>query len=610
MDLRRLTALLRSWLPITVVAVACDARRGSVSRRDVAPGSPPRAIVTGGAGFIGSHLVDRLVAEGVDVLVVDDLSTGDARVLPPDVRLERLDIAVADLDSLFGAWRPAVVYHLAAQASVTASVRDPLRDLAVNVVGSHRVAVAAREAGADPARLRLLGRRRLWRDPAAGDGDHPRGTHLLLRGPQARRRGSRDAGRPALRHRPAVERLRASPARRTRGGGRRGLRRPGGHQGLPDDPWRRHADDGTSSTSSTSLTPCGCLADRTRQWAPGTSPPVRAPRSTHSPTRSSGRSGRRFDATTAPAGQATSSIRRSPRAASSRPAGARGSPWPRRSPTWSKPPVARLRARLMADADRSMDADPSTGVSGGVRRQRWPPELPDAFLANRPVDGCGATRIRTCSPGSSDHAVVNVLAIAWLALGLVWAIGFGSWAAWVAGERSRRRPPWFLFGAILGPGALAILNAAPPGVCARCLSPVVGWSTTCAFCGEDVRANPMVEVMLGSEQPQPRPARAPMAATSPAASRRPRSRRGPDAARPRPRHGRGPRRGPGARRRPGPRRGPGSRRGPGPRCGPGARGGRGPAVRGSPRTRRRKPAARTAAGTARPPSEPARPPNP
>ena len=112
---------------------------------------------------------------------------------------------------------------------------------------------------------------------------------------------------------------------------------------------------------------------------------------------------------------------------------------------------------------------------------------------------------------------MNVLAIAWLALGLVWAIGFGSWAAWVAGERNRRRPPWFLFGAILGPGALAILNAAPPGVCARCLSPVVGWSTTCAFCGEDVRANPMVEVMLGSEQPQPRPARAPMAATSPAA---------------------------------------------------------------------------------------------
>lgn len=122
-----------------------------MSGRDLAPGARPRAIVTGGAGFIGSHLVDRLVAEGVEVLVVDDLSTGEARHLAPDVRLERLDIAVADLDPLFDAWRPAVVFHLAAQASVTASVREPLRDLAVNVVGSHRVAVAAR--GADAARL-------------------------------------------------------------------------------------------------------------------------------------------------------------------------------------------------------------------------------------------------------------------------------------------------------------------------------------------------------------------------------------------------------------------------------------------------------------------------
>ena len=134
---------------------------------------------------------------------------------------------------------------------------------------------------------------------------------------------------------------------------------------------------------------------------------------------------------------------------------------------------------------------------------------------------------------SSDHAVVNVLAIAWLALGLVWAVGFGSRAASVAGARNRRRERWFLFGAVLGPGALAILDAAPPGVCARCLSPVAGWSTTCAACGEDVRANPMIDLMLGSEQLQPPPARAPMAATSPA-------------------DGPGPRRGPGDTRQRGP----------------------------------------------------------
>jgi UDP-glucose 4-epimerase len=107
-----------------------------------------RAIVTGGAGFIGSHLVDRLTAEGVGVVVVDDLSSGDVGNLPGDARVEQLDIASADLEPLFAAWRPGLVFHLAAQASVTASVHDPLRDLDVNVVGSHRVAAAARAAGA------------------------------------------------------------------------------------------------------------------------------------------------------------------------------------------------------------------------------------------------------------------------------------------------------------------------------------------------------------------------------------------------------------------------------------------------------------------------------
>jgi UDP-glucose 4-epimerase len=108
----------------------------------------PRAIVTGGAGFIGSHLVDRLLAEGVSVLVIDDLSTGRPSNLPAEARLDQLDIVDADLLRPFGAWSPDVVFHLAAQASVVRSVSDPLRDLAVNVVGSHRVAAAAKAAGA------------------------------------------------------------------------------------------------------------------------------------------------------------------------------------------------------------------------------------------------------------------------------------------------------------------------------------------------------------------------------------------------------------------------------------------------------------------------------
>lgn len=108
----------------------------------------PRAIVTGGAGFIGSHLVDRLVAEGFAVLVVDDLSTGNHENLADEARLERRDVASAELENLFRRWRAGIVYHLAAQASVPLSIRYPLRDVAVNVVGTHRVAAATRDAGA------------------------------------------------------------------------------------------------------------------------------------------------------------------------------------------------------------------------------------------------------------------------------------------------------------------------------------------------------------------------------------------------------------------------------------------------------------------------------
>jgi UDP-glucose 4-epimerase len=108
-----------------------------------------RAIVTGGAGFIGSHLVDVLVAGGCEVAVVDDLSSGQASNVNPGARLCELDIVDgAGVQALFAEFKPDSVYHLAAQASVVASVAAPARDCAVNVLGTLHVVDAATRLGA------------------------------------------------------------------------------------------------------------------------------------------------------------------------------------------------------------------------------------------------------------------------------------------------------------------------------------------------------------------------------------------------------------------------------------------------------------------------------
>ncbi len=99
-----------------------------------------RAVVTGGAGFIGSHLVDALLAAGREVSVIDDLSSGDARRVASGAQLHELDIVDRDaLQSLLRDIRPAAIFHLAAQSSVVASVADPGRDCAVNVAGTLNV---------------------------------------------------------------------------------------------------------------------------------------------------------------------------------------------------------------------------------------------------------------------------------------------------------------------------------------------------------------------------------------------------------------------------------------------------------------------------------------
>ena len=107
-----------------------------------------RALVTGGAGFIGSHLVDRLLADAHTVCVIDDLSTGSSTNVSPQARLHRLDIC--DWDSLQGvvaAVRPDVVFHIAAQTDVRRSIREPDFDARVNVVGGVNVLRAAAAAG-------------------------------------------------------------------------------------------------------------------------------------------------------------------------------------------------------------------------------------------------------------------------------------------------------------------------------------------------------------------------------------------------------------------------------------------------------------------------------
>jgi UDP-glucose 4-epimerase len=110
---------------------------------------PQRSIVTGGAGFIGSHVVDALLADGHQVTVIDDLSSGDAGRVAAEAQLRELDIVDrAALLALVQEIAPTGIFHLAAQASVVASVDDPGRDCDVNVKGTLHVVEAAARCGA------------------------------------------------------------------------------------------------------------------------------------------------------------------------------------------------------------------------------------------------------------------------------------------------------------------------------------------------------------------------------------------------------------------------------------------------------------------------------
>jgi UDP-glucose 4-epimerase len=105
-----------------------------------------RAIVTGGAGFIGSHVVEALLARGDEVHVLDDLSTGKRERVADGAPLHVADIRAPD--EVFDAVQPDVVLHLAAQADVRVSVERPDFDADVNVLGTVRILEAARRHGA------------------------------------------------------------------------------------------------------------------------------------------------------------------------------------------------------------------------------------------------------------------------------------------------------------------------------------------------------------------------------------------------------------------------------------------------------------------------------
>jgi len=100
-----------------------------------------RALVTGGAGFIGSHLVEALIKDGYEVAVIDDLSTGSLDNLPPKgIRLFKGSVSDAELvREAFSSHKPDYVFHLAAQISVSRSVREPAFDADINIVGSIRI---------------------------------------------------------------------------------------------------------------------------------------------------------------------------------------------------------------------------------------------------------------------------------------------------------------------------------------------------------------------------------------------------------------------------------------------------------------------------------------
>ena len=95
-----------------------------------------KIIVTGGAGFIGSHVVDGLIDDNHNVLVIDDLSTGNSNNLNPKANFENLDITDSTISNVIRSFDPDVISHFAAQTSVNLSTNNPVLDANTNIIGT------------------------------------------------------------------------------------------------------------------------------------------------------------------------------------------------------------------------------------------------------------------------------------------------------------------------------------------------------------------------------------------------------------------------------------------------------------------------------------------
>ncbi|SVC86373.1 uncharacterized protein METZ01_LOCUS339227, partial [marine metagenome] len=102
------------------------------------------SLVTGAAGFVGSHLVDRLLVEGHNVIGIDDLSSGDLHNLPRGFDMHKMDIRDLQVRHVVAEIDPDLIFHLAAQISVAVSAREPQFDAEVNIGGALNIFEGAR----------------------------------------------------------------------------------------------------------------------------------------------------------------------------------------------------------------------------------------------------------------------------------------------------------------------------------------------------------------------------------------------------------------------------------------------------------------------------------